>query len=822
MKKQKTDQSHSKLTRRQLLKLGTVSCVAASFGGLGLERAFRPLPANAQPKPLEEKILTSACLNNCGSSCVLKPVVADGKVIRIETDNAIPDNWEEGLFQIRACPRGRSMRRQMYAENRLKKPMKQFGKRGDPSGFKPIPWDQALDEIAASLKKCIDTYGNESILSIYASGVQTGMMQRREAFYRLMNLLGGFALGRSDYSSAQNQAGLTYLYGQAGYSGNPVTEIANTKLAVFFGLNTTETRMSGGGLQFEILKAKQISNARLIVIDPRYSETCVTVADEWIPIRPGTDAALASALAYVLITENMLDNEFLKTHVQGFDADTMPEGAPENSAYKDYIMGTGYDKIAKTPEWAAQITGIPVARIIQLAREIGGAKPCFISQGWGLQRQAAGEMSTMSVAALATVTGNVGIHGGGNGDRDAYYPGFSPRLPRGDNKVSITFPTFLWLRAVENGKGMTATRDGVKGADKYPTDIKFIWNYAGNTLVNQHSDINETRRILGDKSKCEMIVVMDTHDTASAQWADILLPSTSYLEQTDIVGPSYAMNIDWLGFTTPVTPYEQSRPVYEVCVELAKRLGVEKEFTEGKTREQWLEWSYETQCRPFMPELPPTLEEARKVGVWRKAKLRSDLPIPFKAFRDDPQANPLKTPSGKIELFSPALLELSKTWELNKFKGDVIPPTPQYVSTWEGYEDTETKKLFPLQLIGHHYKGRTHSHYASVDWLLAVMPQNLWINPIDAKARGLRHGDTVKVLNKRGEVHIKVKVTKRIMPGVVSMPQGAWYNPESKNLDQNKNPIDQGGCVNTLTLYRASPLAKGNPQHTNLVEVVKL
>ena len=811
MQKDVKDKNQTLLTRRQLLYFGAFSCAAASVSGLGT--VFKSSPALAAVEPIEEKFLLAACVNNCGSSCVLRPVVKDGKVVRIDTDSGVEDDWDNGVFQIRACPRGRSMRRHMYSTSRLKTPLKRVGNRGEGK-FEPISWDEALDTVAKSIRHCIDTYGNESVYSIYASGVSVGTLQRRESFFRLMNLLGGFSSGRSDYSSAQNQAALRYLYGKAGYSGNPISDIAHTKLAVFFGLNITETRMSGGGLQFEILEAKRKSNARVIIIDPRYSESCITVADEWIPIRPGTDAALASALAYVLINENMLDNDFLQSHVQGFDSSTMPQDAPEFSSYKDYILGTGYDKTPKTPEWASTITGIPVARIVQLAREIGTAKPCFISQGWGLQRQAAGEMTTASVAALAVLSGNLGIRGGGNGDTDRYFPGFVPRLPAGTNSVKVSFPTFMWLRAVENGKGMTALRDGVLGADTYPTDIKFIWNYAGNTLVNQHSDINETRRILGDTSKCEMIVVMDTHFTASANWDDIVLPSASYLEQTDIVGPSYAMNIDWLGFTTPVEPFYESRPVFDVCVELAKRLGVEKEYTEGRSREEWLEYFYQKDCKPFMPELPETLEEARKQGVWRKPKGR-DLPVTFAEFRNDPAANPLDTPSGKVELFSPALLKIGQTWEFDKFMGNKVPPVPQYVATWDGFEDLETRKKYPLQMIGHHYKGRTHSHYANVDWLLEAMPQNLWINPIDARARNLQHGDKVRVFNDRGEVHIPVKVTKRIMPGVISMPQGAWYKPDAKG-------IDQGGCINTLTLYRPSPLAKGNPQHTNLVEVVKL
>ncbi|MDR2826354.1 MAG: molybdopterin-dependent oxidoreductase [Deltaproteobacteria bacterium] len=802
--------------RRNVLKLGALSCAAVTASGLGLGSLFRPAQAKAAtPKVPDDPFIYAACINNCGSTCILKAFVRDDKIIRIETDNEVDDDWQNGIFQVRACPRGRSMRRHMYSADRLKTPLKRVGKRGEGK-FAPISWDEALDTVAAKLKECIEKYGNASIYSNYASGVTTGPMTRREVFWRLMNCLGGFSLGTSDYSSAQNQAALRFMYGRPGYSGNPITDIAYTKLGVFFGANFSETRSSGGGLQYEILEAKKKNNTRIIVIDPRYTDTCVTVADEWIPIRPGTDAALASALAYVLIRENMIDRDFTADYCQGFDSAGMPEGAPENASYSDYILGTGYDKIAKTPEWAAPITGIPAANIYRLAREIGQAKPCYITQGWGLQRQAAGEMNAMSVAALAAITGNMGIRGGGNGDYDRYYQTGTPRFPAGDNAVKARFPVFLWLKAVEDGKNLTAVNDGVTGADKYPTDIKFIWNYAGNAIINQHSDITNTQKVLSDDSKCEMIVVMDTHMTSSARWADIILPSCVYPEQTDIQGPSYSMNTDWIVLTEAVKPFFESRNAYDVCVGLAKRLGVEEQFTEGRDREGWIDFLYQTVSRKAFPDLPPTVAEARKLGIHRRAKTR-ELPIPFEDFRANPTGKPLATPSGKVELFSTGLYKLSQSRPVDpKVKGEVIPPTPQYVATWEGFEDTETKKKYPLQLFGHHYKGRTHSHYAHVDWLLEIQPQTLWINPIDAGERGIQHGELVRVFNDRGEVRVRAKVTPRIIPGVLSLPQGAWYTPLSGN-----SGVDIGGCINTLTAYRPTPIARGNPQHTNLVQVSK-
>jgi anaerobic dimethyl sulfoxide reductase subunit A len=185
--------------------------------------------------------------------------------------------------------------------------------------------------------------------------------------------------------------------------------------------------------------------------------------------------------------------------------------------------------------------------------------------------------------------------------------------------------------------------------------------------------------------------------------------------------------------------------------------------------------------------------------------------VALKTFREDPVANPLNTPSGLIEIFSPRLHDMSLEWELDDV--DVISGLPIYAPGWESHTDPLREK-YPLQMIGHHYKQRTHSSYGNVPWMKEAAPQEVWINPIDAAARGIQHADMVEVFNDRGRIRLPAKVTPRIMPGVLSVPQGAWFAPDA-------NGVDEGGNVNTLTAYRPSPLAKGNPQHTNLVEIEK-
>ncbi|WP_171995695.1 DMSO/selenate family reductase complex A subunit, partial [Klebsiella pneumoniae] len=464
----------------------------------------------------------------------------------------------------------------------------------------------------------------------------------------------------------------------------------------------------------------------------------------------------------------------------------------------------------KTPEWASTITGIPRERIVKLAREIATAKPAYISQGWGPQRHANGEIATRAISMLAILTGNVGINGGNSGAREGSYSLPFERMPTLENPVETSISMFMWTDAIERGPEMTALRDGVRGKDKLDVPIKMIWNYAGNCLINQHSEINRTHEILQDDKKCEMIVVIDCHMTSSAKYADILLPDCTASEQMDFALDASCGNMSYVIFADQaIKPRFECKTIYEMTSELAKRLGVEEQFTEGRTQEGWMRYLYE-QSRKAIPDLPD-FDTFRQQGIYKQRDPQGHH-VAYKAFREDPQANPLTTPSGKIEIYSQDLAKIAATWELPE--GDVIDPLPIYTPGFENYNDPLTAK-YPLQLTGFHYKSRVHSTYGNVDVLKAACRQEMWINPIDARKRGIANGDRIRIFNDRGEVHIEAKVTPRMMPGVVALGEGAWYNPDASR-------VDQAGSINVLTTQRPSPLAKGNPSHTNLVQVEKL
>lgn len=801
------------LSRRSLMKSSALVGLAAAAGGVSLP--FRQVRAEATPrvaKEPNEKVVWSACTVNCGSRCPLRMHVVDGEIRYVETDNTGDDDYE-GLHQVRACLRGRSMRRRIYNPDRLKYPMKRVGKRGEGK-FVRISWQEAFDTLASSMKKIISQYGNEAIYLNYGTGTLGGTMARSwppgaTLIARLMNCCGGYLNHYGDYSSAQIAAGLNYTYG--GWAdGNSPSDIENSKLVVLFGNNPSETRMSGGGVTYYIEQARQKSKARMIIIDPRYTDTGAGREDEWLPIRPGTDGALAAALAHVMIVENLVDQPFLDKYCVGYDQKTLPAGAPANAHYKAYILGQGADGIAKTPAWAAKITGIPADKIIKLGRDIGQAKPAFITQGWGPQRHSNGETTTRAIAMLAVLTGNIGIHGGNSGAREGSYSLPFVRMPTFENPVQTSISMFMWTDAIFRATEMTATRDGVRGKEKLDVPIKFIWNYAGNCLINQHSDINRTHEILQDDKQCEMIVVIDNHMTSSAKYADIVLPDCTASEQMDFCLDASAGNMSYVIFADQViTPRFECKNLYEMTSELAKRMGVEQQFTEGRTQEEWLRYLY-LQSMRAIPALPD-FDTFRQQGMFKQRDPQGHH-VAYKAFRQDPLANPLTTASGKIEIYSAQLADIAAKWQLAK--DDVIDPLPIYAAGFENYDDP-LASTYPLQLTGFHYKARVHSTYGNVDVLKAACRQEMWINPLDATPRDISNGDMIRIFNDRGEVHIAAKVTPRMMPGVVALSEGAWYSPDARR-------IDRAGSINVLTSQRPSPLAKGNPSHSNLVQVAKV
>jgi anaerobic dimethyl sulfoxide reductase subunit A len=490
----------------------------------------------------------------------------------------------------------------------------------------------------------------------------------------------------------------------------------------------------------------------------------------------------------------------------------MPPGCDGEESYSDYIRGLR-DGQPKTPEWAEPITSVPRETIARLAREYATLRPGVLYQGYGMQRRAYGEQVVRAGCVLAAITGNVGVSGGWASGLANQAPDGGPRwnvFPVGVNPVGASIPCFLWSEAVLRGQGMGA-EDGVRFARagdaeagrRLQTDIKLIYAVATNALINQHANINRSARILADESLVEFICVQDNFLTPTARFADLVLPACTQFETWGLEdGWKYGDEV--LLMTPLVPPLAGTRSDYRICADVAERLGIGEAYTEGRDERGWVEWALNQYREQRFPDLPSLAElEASNAGVYSRPVTRPA--VAFAEFRADPVQHPLPTPSGRIEIFSQQLHALGRPAE--------IPAVPKYIEEWESPFGPEARE-YPLQVIGHHYMPRVHSTHANNDWLADAFPQRLFINELDAQARGIVDGDVVRVWNSRGATILACRVTPRLMPGVVDLPQGAWWQPGERG-------DDRGGSINVLTSERWTPLAFGTAQHTAMVQVAK-
>ncbi len=762
----------------------------------------------------ETKIIPTTGRNNCGGRCLIYAHVQNGKIVKLTTDTP---EAAGNTPPLTACCRGLRYHETFLDESkRLRYPMKRVGARGE-GRFRRISWDEAVETILRQWIRIRDAYGPGSRYVNYATGV-SGLVSGRQMAKRLLALDGGFLDYYNSYSTACVDTVTPYLYGTK-LTGSSMDTLMDSRLILLWGHNPAETIFDS--TLYYLRQAKE-AGVPIICLDPRQSDTAKALADEWIGIRPGTDAALMDAMAYVIIREGLFDRDFIESCCQGFTKETMPEGADPSDCYFSYVLGEK-DGQAKTPRWAEGLTGVPAGKIEDLARRYALARPAALIPGYGGQRHAAGEQFVRGAIMLACLTGNVGVSGGWAAGCGYLNRHKKIHIPSPVNPYDRSISVFMWTDAILRGRQMTARADGVRGTIGDPdapcldSNIKMILNLAGNCLVNQHSDINRTARILRDESLCEFIVVSDLFMTSSAKFADILLPGLSFLESENITQPWECG--DFLGYNNRcVEPLFEGRQEYDWLKEVAAGLGLYQEFTAGhETVEDWLQDTYE-KLRLEERELPP-FEQFKREGVYRYQN--NPKTVAFSDQRREPERFPFPTPSGRIEIYSPRLAAMNDR---------EIPPIPRYMPGFEGVEDPRREK-YPLQLVGWHTKRRCHSIHETNEALRAVDPQALWIHPADAGRRGIADGDLVRVYNDRGATILPAKVTERIVEGVTAMSQGAWYRTEEKpgrmaerNAAERNTAerTDLGGNINVLTTSRPTPLAKGNPQHSNLVEVERI
>lgn len=739
--------------------------------------------------PVEEpKKISVASFCDCGSKCKMLATVSEGCLLSIEPDT------DGTPLRFSGCPRGRAYGHTYLTSKRLRFPMERIAARGEGK-FRRISWEDAVSKIAEATRLTKKEYGPGSRFVINAAGVSAAI--RGDRFMKnLLSLDGGYLDYYNYYSAACAAYIAPYIYGKV-RAGNHESTYVDSKLIIMWGFNPA-TCHYGLGTKDYFMKAKE-KGAKIIVIDPRMSDTVMTMADTWIPIRPSSDTALIDAMAHTIWKEGLQDQQFMDKFCIGFDEDHMPDGVPTGESYHSHVFGLR-DGVEKTPQWAEKITGIPASVIRELAIEYACTKPAALLPGFAPQRTLVGEQVCRGFVALACMTGNVGLNGGSTGIPYLKEGHDAPGMSLLDNPFPGKIPVFQWTRAIDRPDTVNPEYTGLKGVSKLDSGIKIIYSLASGIVMNQHSNSNDTKRILQTEGKLSYLILSDLFMTPSAKFADILLPGVSFFEIDNI--PSPWADDDYLLYNHHITePLFKGRFEYEWIREVARLLGLKREFDCGLSgADQWLRHVYD-QCRRSEAELPEFDEfKEKSFYVYKSHK-------PLVNFSENiNEGVPFNTPSGKIEIFSKTLYDMNRPED--------IPGSPGHIYCAEGPEDP-LKEKYPLQLIAYHTKRRCHSQNEENSLLEELDPTALWINPADASARGISDGDMAEVFNDRGIIRIPAKVTRRIAAGTVAVSEGGWYRPAVDGADV-------GGCINTLTMTdKATPIANGNPQHTNLTDVRK-
>ena len=701
----------------------------------------------------------------------------------------------------------------MVRKSYLEKGIKSDGSLRGKEPFVPVSWDKACDLAAEALTRVKTDFGNESIFGGSYGWASAGRFHHAQSqIHRFLNMYGGYTAQVDTYSSAASHRitprtlGLEHPYIQKQVpSFKDVAE--NTKLVVAFGgLAIKNTYVNYGGLgshcaETEMKKAKA-AGTRFINISPIRDDLAPSLDAEWWPCRPHSDVAIMLALAYVLITEDLCDTDFLDKYTVGF----------EN--FTPYVTGKS-DGLAKTPEWASSLSDIPADDIRQLGRQMA-ADRTFIGVCLSLQRAEHGEQPFWMGIVLAAMLGYHGLPGGGiaTGFGSVHNVGIYGRKPRpfklgafsqGANPVDKYIPCARITEMLENPGG-EIDYDGKLLT--FP-DIRLIF-WAGGNPFHHHQDIN---RLIKAWAKPETVIVNESVWNPLARHADIVFPATTMLERND-VGSS---DIDTWFTPMPrvVEPYADSKSDFEIFTGIAEKLGFADEFTEGRDEMAWVKHIYAVSCEKAEEcniKLPP-FEIFWSGEQFDIVDQLVEVELELEKFRRDPEANPLPcTPSGKIEIFSE---------EIASFGYRDCQGHPMWFEKQE-WLGGEIAKQYPLHLISNQPKTRLHSQYdhgrASRDSKIQGR-EPMRINPQDAAERGLTDGDVVKVFNGRGACLAGVKLSDQLRRGVVELATGAWYDPLDPLVPGS---LDVHGNPNVLTQdVGTSKLAQGPSSHSCLVEVEK-
>jgi biotin/methionine sulfoxide reductase len=667
--------------------------------------------------------------------------------------------------------------------------------------FVAVGWPRALDLVAAELRRVYRDYGPRAIFGGSYGWASAGRFHDApRQLHRFLNMAGGYVRSVGSYSSGAATVILPHVIGpQEAVAGNNVSWdelVTDSSLVLAFGgMALKNNDVGGGGTGEHIaqarLRAARRRGAEFHLIGPLRDDLPSEVEAVWHPIRPGGDVALMLGMAHTLVTEGLHDRAFLDRYCSGYEI------------FESYLLGRS-DGQPKGARWAASICGLSADEITGLARRAANRRS-LVTCSQSLQRAEHGEQPVWMGVVLAALLGQIGLPGGGF----AYALGSTsntgkpplavplPTLPLGQNSI----PDFIPVARIADMLLQPGAYFDYNGRRLQYPDIKLVY-WAGGNPFHHHQDLNRLREAFG---RPETIIFHDCAWTASARHADIVLPATVTLEREDIGGSAGDPLL--VAMHRAVAPYAQARDDYDIFTELAHRLEVADIFTEGRSAREWLRHLYEPtrQALQSRGADAPDFDRFWQAGELVLPTAAWDGGI-VRAFRRDPEAAPLPTPSGRIEIASATIAG---------FGYDDCLDHPAWLSPAETPDP-----CFPLQLIANQPATRLHSQLDFGATSLASKIQGrepMRIHPQDAAARGICDGDVVRLYNERGACLAAAVLSEALRPGVVQLSTGAWYDPEDPAADK---PLCIHGNPNVLTRDAGtSKLAQGCTGQLGRIEV---
>lgn len=674
--------------------------------------------------------------------------------------------------------------------------------------FVEVSWDELIDLLAAELRRVVNQYGNESIYGSSYGWASAGRFHHAQSqVHRFLNLLGGYTASRHSYSAGASEVIFPHIFGGEFYATVTGTTtwdviVEHTDLLVTFGgLPLKNTAVMPGGASRhpdrDWVRQYRARGGALVSMSPLRDDITAIAGPlddrcRWFAPVPGTDVAVMLGLAHVLATESLADRQFLATYCTGYDR------------FERYLLGD-VDSVPKTPEWAATLSGLEADQLRDLARQMAAGRT-LITTSLSLQRIEHGEQTVWMGATLAAMLGQIGLPGGGyghayggNGVGNPPLACNLPALPQGANPVH----TFIPVAAINELLHRPGQQLPFNGMLLDLPDIKCVY-WAGGNPFHHHQNLPRLRRAL---ARVDTIVVHEQFWTAMAKHADIVVPTTTSFEREDFAGSRTDPLL--IAMQAMVPRFDNARDDYDTFAALADRLGFGEQFTEGRTAREWLQHLYE-KWSAEQDFAVPTFADFWRAG-YLELPTRGGL-TQFADFRSDPVAYPLGTPSGRIEIFSETVDSFG------------LADCPGHATWFEPAEWLRGPRAdrFPLHLIANQPKTRLHSQLDHGGASMASKIQGrepIRMNPEDAVARGLIDGDVVRVFNDRGACLAGVLVDDNLMPRVVQLATGAWFDPADP---ADPDSMCVHGNPNALTNDAGtSSLAHGSTGQHVLVEIEK-